>query len=501
MPEGTDSAPITESTDSIMAQILAHGPLMPRLSVEELAQELRVRKRAQDAGRVDEPKSGETSIDQAQQEILNTVRERLSEARGSMTGALESLQQRRKQISLDPIRQALRDAQHTTHINIERVKAAHRDALIGARTEERLHLRNLRHFRKKNDIHHEARYPESKLLHWAILAAMLFGESILNSYFFSLASDLGLLGGAFQALLISGVNIGLAIFAGEFGLRQVNHIDASRKALGALVLAIYFALTSAFNLATAHYRALLEIDPLSALELVLSRLTRTPFGFDNFDAVILLLIGMMFSLAALYKTYAADDSYPGYGAMDRAYKEARTHYEACKTALGNEINSTIDEGRRHVGQLMTEARAFASEFPTNLHHAKSLRADFAAYAQQAETTLRQLLELYRAENADVRTSRPPAYFKEFPTTGIDHELPDTGVAADAESFERFKDVLADTEQESDDVMARFKEINDAAIDEAKSFIKEIESEADERIAQADSLEELQALPRKPAAKG
>ncbi|MBP5859124.1 hypothetical protein KAJ83_19045 [Marivibrio halodurans] len=476
-----------KTTEVILTEVYRIGPVLPDMSAGDLSARLRVTEKALQAGRQDLPKADDTRPDDTQQSIVKTVRERLNQGRNNSIDVLDALQRRRGQISLAPTRQKLKEAQHTININVDRVKADHRDMLVDARTRERSHLRNLKYFQSVHDIHHEAHYPDSKLLHWSVLAAMVLGESILNSYFFSLASDLGLLGGIFQAFLISGVNIGLAIFAGEFGLRQIHHVSRARRALGSSVLSLYLTVMFGFNLATAHYRALLEEDPLTALKLVFSRLTGTPFGFDNFDAVILLLMGIMFSLAALYKTYRADDRYPGYGAMDRLYREARERYEESKSHFRDDINRTIDEGRTEVSRIMHEARGYVSEMPDNLRHAQSTIDDYHRYADDAEVVLRQLLESYRAKNAEIRTSRAPAYFGDFPETGVSHELPDMGVTADREALPDFTASMEALEEEYEGTMAGFRAVNERAIEDADAFIREIEAEADERLREESGL--------------
>jgi hypothetical protein len=51
----------------------------------------------------------------------------------------------------------------------------------------------------------QANYPESKVLAFALLLAIVAAESIANSALFAKGSDLGILGGWFQAILISGL--------------------------------------------------------------------------------------------------------------------------------------------------------------------------------------------------------------------------------------------------------------------------------------------------------
>ena len=439
------------------------------------------------AGRRDEPSTKDTTLDETQQNIVNEVRELAVSARKHAIDQLEKLERRRLEISIGTAKQRLREAQQVTEINVERVKADHRDILINARKEERLHLRDLKYFQRVNDIHHEARYPQSKLLHWSVILALLFVESIFNSYFFSLGSDLGLIGGIFQAMLISGVNIVLAIFAGEYGLRQVYHVRPARKAFGASVLSLYLSLMLSFNLAAAHYRSLLEQDPLSALKLVLSVLARSPFSLDNFDSVILFIIGVSFSLAALIKTFTADDRYPGYGAMSRAYEDIRHAYENQKIELRDDVNHTIDEGRREVARIMSEVRGYSAELPDNLRKVASIRGDYANFITEAGVIQTKLLEMYRTTNDDIRTSKTPAYFSDFPLLDVADDLPSIGTVPVDDIESAAQAALDELEGEFDQLMSDLKVANEREIQETTKFIEEIEEEAERRLEQDASL--------------
>ena len=56
---------------------------------------------------------------------------------------------------------------------------------------------------------------------------------------------------------------------------------------------------------------------------------------------MLFVIGIIFSLFALIKGYTSDDRYPGYGKIDRLFKEALSAYEDAKKELIKKINSNI----------------------------------------------------------------------------------------------------------------------------------------------------------------
>ena len=191
-------------------------------------------------------------------------------------------------------------------------------------------LRLLRVFKKTNGLIRDADYPESQIFQWAVIIALLVTESILNSYFFAQGSDLGLLGGFLQAFLISIANIGSALLMGAYILPWKNHIQTDendnplekwsmQKSIAVIAIPFYCILIFTFNLAVAHYRAQLEIQPIKAVINAMTTMAASPFGIGNFEAWVLCLMGLLFSSFALIKGYTSDDSYPGYGKMTRAY--------------------------------------------------------------------------------------------------------------------------------------------------------------------------------------
>ena len=52
------------------------------------------------------------------------------------------------------------------------------------------------------------------------------------------------------------------------------------------------------------------------------RLLNSPFGLTDFSSWMLVLIGSLFALIALFDGLKSDDKYPGYGAVVRKLKDA-----------------------------------------------------------------------------------------------------------------------------------------------------------------------------------
>jgi hypothetical protein len=203
-------------------------------------------------------------------------------------------------------------------------KAPHTDAtrLSSIRNEQLAQLRELRVFRAENELDRAATYPRSLPYHFSVVVLVVVLEAVANMYLVAQGSELGLLGGIFEAFLLSITNVGVSVVVGMLALPQTNHRLSHRRLIAYLVfgLAIVFALF--FNLAAAHYRDLLVVSKAVALEQALPRVFSQPFVI-SFDGLVLLALGLAVSALGFRKGYHADDIYPGYGAITRKYAEAK----------------------------------------------------------------------------------------------------------------------------------------------------------------------------------
>lgn len=202
-------------------------------------------------------------------------------------------------------------------------------ALTEARNKQLNLIKELRLFKVQRGIDHSANYPTSKLLHFSLVAVMIIIEALGNMYLFAQGNELGLLGGIFEAILLSVVNVGVAVMVGMLALPQMNLRTGFRRQLGllGLILAVVFAFT--FNLAAAHYRDLLVVSKEVALEQAIPNAFANPFAL-SFNGLILLVLGIIIFALALWKGYTADDPYPGYGALSRKCEEANQAFRSVR---------------------------------------------------------------------------------------------------------------------------------------------------------------------------
>ena len=171
--------------------------------------------------------------------------------------------------------------------------------------------------------HREAVYPVSKIFTFAAAIVLLLLETTVNSALYFNASDTGWLGAYATALLIAGVNVGLAVLSGYAPCRYLNHINPRHRWWAIPALAIAVPLIVINNLFAAHYRDLASATtdaPFNEFQ-VATRMSADPIGLSP-TSFALLIFGFLCALIAGRKGYTASDPYPGYEAQHRRYIEA-----------------------------------------------------------------------------------------------------------------------------------------------------------------------------------
>ena len=277
---------------------------------------------------------------------------------------------------------------------------------------------HLNHFKQENRLMRKARTLDSRFLAFSLVVLVAVVEGVVNSFFFSLASDFGLLGGFFQAFFVSVVNIGFALLAGFFSLREMAHIKPLRKLAGAVSLFLSLAVVAAINLTAAQYRGLLEQGAENPERLAAERLLAADFAgaLNSLNSVLLILIGLMCAIFALWKGFRLDDPYPGYGDAQREVdlareklldyaddaEDDRDQWRDSKFERLNAIRSELEEERVRVVSFRTSCSL--------------LRQSVGEYSGETLSAVAQrLLSRYRDENRKIRASPPPAHFSEYPS--------------------------------------------------------------------------------------
>ena len=438
------------------------------LDPKVIQKELNLTENAANQAMNERPKTSDTDLDIYQQNIVDHVSKSIEGSRRTAIEELNRLDLTRKNLEQEVERFSINHILESAKHNIVRLHAEFREVLENARQEEGAVLRNYKFFLYQNKLKREASYPDSKVFHWALIILAVLIESVVNCFFFAGASDLGLIGGFFQALFISLSNIGSALLIGIYILPYKNHVDTKKATRAKTIVAIYFIFAFLLNLGAAHFRTLLETDPINAAINTIPHLIHNPFGID-FESLTLLIIGMLFVIAAMLKGYQSDDEYPSYGKMHREFVNASDHRGMRLNAMRS-INRIIDEHCSQATNLAQGSKYKINDYKNSIFQSEEAVSRFTKDVESAENVCNNVLWDYRNANLHVRSTKPPAYFSQrysFDNCQLEVDL--TKAKATVDKIESTLNRVKDKEEQR--VQEGLRHINEKALSDIAEFLE------------------------------
>ena len=269
--------------------------------------------------------------------------------------------------------------------------AQERSGLVRDRQARFLELNS---FKAKNSLVGDAVEAGNSWLHGGIFFILLLGETLINGWFFAQTNERGMLGGAGQAFVFSFINI-LMAFLFAFWIRYINHNRLTPQILGYFGVICYIAATVLYNCFVGHYRNVLEAN----LEIEISGLLvsdASVLALNNFtdnglagalavgdvQSVTLVLIGIILSIFALYKTYSHGDGYPGYAAKQKSFAVAVSKLTSFRNSREQpDLAEVFDESIEKLTVDKVDAQTRITDFRLSL---TSSRMDIERLDQQIE---------------------------------------------------------------------------------------------------------------------
>lgn len=269
-------------------------------------------------------------------------------------------------------------------------------------------------FQKENHLLRRPRYPESKAYHFSIILVLVIVECLANMYFFAQGNELGLLGGILQAALVSVANVGSAILVGYFVARWATHVNPQTRGLALAGVVAYVAVMVMFNLLAGHYRDLMS-SPNQSFDEAIPHMMRDPLAL-TFHSVLLFVTGICASALGVYKGMTVDDTYPGYGDLDRDCREAAASYEVARKEVQDVVLGRVDSIRHHSEQLRAKVKHNLDTMDRCIDDLRSLGSTYRERVNRVASECRRHLKRYRDANVRIRDGidPPPPYFSEFP---------------------------------------------------------------------------------------
>jgi len=399
------------------------------LNVEKLKNEMRLAERGRECGARGEPDQNSTAMDEVEQSIVTAIEAEAKKNAHIFDNNMLTYAERLHGLGLEGYRS---DIQIPALGAITEFKAqVHqgRDQLYQLRRDVIEVEREFNLFKQKNRLEKTAHYPESRILHWAIIAALLLVESVANGVLLAKGHEFGIVGGVGVAVLIAFVNVAiLGIVLGAPLLRLAFHRHWALKTIGILGTAAYLAIAAGLNLAVAHYRdALAGPSPEQAEHLAIETLMTNPFGITELQSGLMLIVGFAFSVIAALDRLAMDDRYPGYGKVDRKRKLTVQDYVSEKEQLLGELAETREEYVELMRLAKEDLRKRRGEHFSILEGRARMQQTYQSHLHYLQDAANELLSVYRDANRAARDSAaaPPRFSESWKMAMPAEGEPDT----------------------------------------------------------------------------
>ncbi|WP_105103648.1 hypothetical protein [Microbulbifer pacificus] len=298
-------------------------------------------------------------------------------------------------------------------------------------------------FRHRNGLTREAEYRESRLLHYSVVFFIVILETLLNAFFLSKGSELGLVGGFFQAFIISLINLGLAAFI-AFSLSNCFHLNLARKALAVVLLSAVATLSVIFVLGVGHYREALEQDPFTASQLAINSLRTAPLALEDFNSWVMVVVSSIALVLLTTKIFVVDDRYPGYTAITRRVRRLQASWgEAYEDAIES-VNEVADDLHALLAEKEKTLRAQFIQFKASIERSEEIHRHYQEDIARAQTLLDELIRYYQSYSARM-LNRRAAYFGELLRFELDKlpRLNTTGLEQHQRDLAAFEELMAE----------------------------------------------------------
>ncbi len=387
------------------------------IDAAKLADRLELETQGADRGKRNEPFSDAEAFDSVENTIIAELEEYRRKAIDRMTRSLEAYSARLQALDFENARVDILAA-------IEQAKAdfiaeVHQGAntLFQKRRSVIEATNDVEQFRREHGITRQAHLPDSKIWIAGVLLALLIVEALGNGALFSGGLSGGFLEGSVVALGIAAINVIVGFAIGLYVVRFILYRNWFIRIAAFAGLLLELGFNAFVNLGVGRFRsALNSADPdaalFSAFGISPVEAFRQITEITGFQSYVLICLGIVFHLAAMFDGFKLDDPYPFYGTYWRIRETAENDYSQTKEGLIQFLTEKRDETiaeMQEASRSLTGARRIASRIAENRIQTQQR---FRSYMDSLVTTGNQLLTYYREVNTRNRSTKAPPHFRE-----------------------------------------------------------------------------------------
>ena len=380
------------------------------------------------------------------------VREIIGRVHENRQGELDKELADRSEVDIRQLHQEMKNTESLVEKSIA-ARLANLVSGLKQRAQEYSALRmDLEMFRQRNGLTREAVYRESKLLHFSVIFFIVIMETVLNAFFLSKGSDLGLVGGFFQAFIISMINLGFVVFL-AFALRQAFHQNPVRKMLSGTLFLLVLTTAVVFVLGVGHYREALEANPFTASQMAMTTLQAEPLGIQDFNSWIMVVVSGIALILLAAKFFVVDDRYPGYTAITRQVKQQQKAWQQAHEGAIESINELAEDIQETISDTEKTIRAQFIQFKASIERSEEIHRHYHEDIIKAQGLLDELVRYYQSYSARMMNRRS-AYFGELLRFELDKlpRLNTTGLEQHKRDLATFETVMEELDQTYSDAV-------------------------------------------------
>lgn len=382
------------------------------LDVDQIASDIQLEKRGTERGAEGEPLSGSTTLDSVEKEVVDKVQGSQQAAVEQLTGQLDICSERLRQLQFDSMVINVKSETSATVADFEQEGRNGLNTLFQLRRELIDATDALERYKKNHDLDRPAHQKASGLYTVLILLIVFLFETFGNAGLIGSAHESGYIGAYTLAVTLSFINVIAGYGAGRFGLRSASHRNLPHKLWGMFLIGSYVVGIFLFNLYIAHVRDAMQSGGLEeALNQVWSKVWTFSFDFQDYQAPLMLIIGIAFSLIAFYKGSKSDDPYPDYGRQSRLRDDTEATYASHFADLGDQLTDLRNNIKRTLQQVAMELGFRRTEYFSVMETIDKLTSRFKSHERQLESSSQRLLNIYRDANKKARSKGQPKHFK------------------------------------------------------------------------------------------
>lgn len=384
--------------------------------LDGMSEELSLEEKAISNGKNEIPHSEATQLDGSQEEVRAAIKGRIGKVMAGYERRIKGLNTEIESCRVEDQIDRLQSADQELGKELSDLESKLDPKIDEARASAKRAEQQLEKYRSKHDIQREADYPESGTFQLGLLAVVCVLEAFVNGFFFRQGLEAGIVGGAFIAFILALVDVLVVFWLARYSVWSYYGLNLSQRIVGATATTLAFLWAGFYNLLTAHIREYLQANLImqEATQQALDRFLSSPFGIEQADSLVLVILGIGFSVSAYYAGATWEEVLPYYGTKQRKFKERKNELRYWKEKYRQKATSLRDEKLEDVEQILREAEDKTRRLEELINVKHALLEIVSECVEYYRSAFKALVRRYRDINQRHRSTEPPGYFDEDP---------------------------------------------------------------------------------------